>query len=149
VSDPQKDLVDPAVKGTLSILEASLKVGGIKRIVITSSFAAVTDSPQSGKIYTEKDWNTTSTLKRNPYYLSKTLAEKAATDFSKREDFKQTGTEIVFINPGLVIGPTYRNDVNGSVETLQAILNGGFPAIINLGWAMVDVRDCVSVFYKN
>jgi len=41
VSDPQKDLVDPALKGTLNVLHAAAKSGTVKRVVVTSSCAAV------------------------------------------------------------------------------------------------------------
>lgn len=70
VKDPQHDLVDPALKGTLNVLQACNKSGSVKKIVLTSSVAAVFDEPISGHIYTEKDWNKTSSLMRNPYYYS-------------------------------------------------------------------------------
>jgi len=50
-------------------------------VVLTSSMAAVTDEPIKGKVFDENDWNQKSTLSRNPYYLSKTLAERAAWKF--------------------------------------------------------------------
>jgi len=56
----------------------------VKKVVLTSSVAAITDSPINGKVYTESDWNTASSLQRNPYYYSKTLAERAAWDFVKK-----------------------------------------------------------------
>jgi len=79
--DSQQDLVDPALKGTLNVLQACAKAGSVKKVVLTSSVAAVFDEPISGHVYTEKDWNETSSLKRNPYYYSKTLAERSAWDF--------------------------------------------------------------------
>ncbi|KAL3152539.1 hypothetical protein ABBQ32_001567 [Trebouxia sp. C0010 RCD-2024] len=74
-NDPQKDLVDPAVNGTTNVLNAAGKAG-IKRVVLTSSVAAVrsgkfTEPPVNGKLYTEEDWNKTSTLQGEPYNLSK------------------------------------------------------------------------------
>lgn len=66
VDDPQRDLVDPAVKGTTSILESCLGAGGIQRVVLTSSMAAITDQAD-GHLNTEDDWNTRSSLTRNPY----------------------------------------------------------------------------------
>ena len=76
--DPQKDLVDPAVSGTTSVLKSCAKSPSVKRVVLTSSMAAITDEPDSDHTLTEADWNTKSTLERNAYYLSKTLAERAA-----------------------------------------------------------------------
>lgn len=61
--DPQKDLVDPAVKGTRNVLESCAKAR-VKRVVLTSSMAAITDEPESERVLTEADWNTKSTLQR-------------------------------------------------------------------------------------
>lgn len=78
VNDPQRDLVDPAVNGTVSVLAAAHEVASVKKVVLTSSVAAIGDHFENGRVYTENDWNQTSSLKRMPYYYSKTLAEKAA-----------------------------------------------------------------------
>ena len=77
VEDPQRDLVDPAVEGTLSVLNACERAGTVKRVVLTSSFAAITDEPD-GSLLDETVWNTKSTLKRNPYYFSKAQAERGS-----------------------------------------------------------------------
>jgi dihydroflavonol-4-reductase len=96
IKDAQKDLVEPAVKGTLSMLEACLKSGTVKRVIITSSVAAITDSPNPNHIYTEKDWNKDSSLTRNPYYFSKKLAEESAWKFMEE---KKPKFDLVVINP--------------------------------------------------
>jgi dihydroflavonol-4-reductase len=80
VKDPMQDLVIPARSGTLNVLRACQQAG-VKRVVLTSSMAAVTDSPDPKHTYTEDDWNELSSLKRNPYYYSKVMAERAAWDF--------------------------------------------------------------------
>ena len=96
IKDPQKDLVEPAVKGTLSMLEACLKSESVKRVILTSSMAAITDSPDPKVTYTENDWNNQSSLKRNPYYFSKKLAEEAAWKFMEE---KKPNFDLVVINP--------------------------------------------------
>jgi dihydroflavonol-4-reductase len=136
VSDPQRDLVDPAVNGTLNVLRAAA-AAGVKRVVLTSSMAAVSDEPVKGKIFTEKDWNERSTLERNPYYLSKMLAERAAWEFAGRSK----SFELVVINPFMVIGPSLGPGLNTSNAILRDILRGVFPGIIGLSWGFVDVRD--------
>jgi hypothetical protein len=86
--DPQKEIVDPAIKGVVcvliifsttylfrSILEAALKTPTMKRVVQTSSGAAMYGTPVNGHHYTEKDWNTTSSLTNNPYFFSKKVAD--------------------------------------------------------------------------
>ena len=83
VKDPKADLLDPALQGTLNVLSACKKAGVVKRVVLTSSMAAITDEADSDKVFTEDDWNEKSSLERNPYYYSKTEAEQAAWDFVK------------------------------------------------------------------
>src|SRR5580692_5452091 len=85
VKDPQRDLVDPAVQGTRNVLVACKAAGSVRRVVLTSSMAAVTDEPESDHLLTESDWNTRSTLERNAYYYSKTLAEKEGWRFVAEE----------------------------------------------------------------
>jgi dihydroflavonol-4-reductase len=135
--DPQKDLVDPAVKGTLSLLKAAAKSVRVKRVVLTSSMAAVTDNPD-GRVLTEADWNTGSSLTRNPYYYSKTMAERAAWDFMERE---KPAFDLVVINPFLVIGPAHTEAVNTSNQMFIDMLSGKYPAVMALEWGFVDVRD--------
>ncbi|KAL3142279.1 hypothetical protein ABBQ38_002622 [Trebouxia sp. C0009 RCD-2024] len=137
-NDPQKDLVDPAVNGTTNVLNAAGKAG-VKKIVLTSSVAAVrsgkfTEPPVNGKLYTEEDWNKTSTLQEEPYNLSKTLAEKAAWDLSKKHGF-----QLVTINPAFVFGPVLSPRIDAmTVLMMKSLLEGKtdeFPARV------CDVRD--------
>jgi len=138
VKNTQTDLVDPALKGTLNVLRACEKASTVQRVVLTSSGAAITDSPEPGKVYTEKDWNEKSSLTRNPYYYSKTMAERAGWDFIKEN---KPSFDLVVINPIIVIGPSLSPSLNTSNIIFQAILTGVYPAIMNIGWAFVDVRD--------
>ena len=141
VEDPYRDLVAPAVNGTLSVLEACQAVRGVKRVVLTSSFAAITDEPD-GRLLSEEDWNTKSTLKRNAYYLSKTVAERTAWNFMEESspDF-----DLVVINPSFVLGPSLIPGLNTSARVLAALTNGLWPGIVSLQWVIVDVRDLATV----
>lgn len=136
--DPQKDLVEPAVKGTRSVLASCKKAGTVQRVVLTSSMAAITDEPESDHVLTEKDWNTKSTLDRNPYYLSKTLAEKEGWEFVAQD---KANFDLVVINPFLVIGPSYSPGINTSNQLFIDLMQGTYPGIMNLTWGFVDVRD--------
>jgi dihydroflavonol-4-reductase len=138
VKDPQKDLVDPAVRGTLSALEACVKAGTVRRVVLTSSMAAITDEPDSNHTLSEKDWNSKSTLDRNPYYFSKMLAEKEGWNFIEQ---KKPNFDLVVINPFLVIGPSVGPTVSESNQMFLDLLSGTYPGIMNLAWGFVDVRD--------
>jgi dihydroflavonol-4-reductase len=133
----QTELVDPAVKGTLAVLAAAAATPTVRRVVLTSSMAAVTDEPD-GRVLTEADWNDKSSLTRNPYYFAKSEGERAAWAFMKRE---KPGFDLVVINPFLVIGPSLTPGLNTSNQIIVEALTGVFPAIMQLTWGMVDVRD--------
>lgn len=136
--DPQKDLVEPAVNGTHNVLTACLKSPSVKRVIVTSSMAAITDEPEGDHVLTEADWNTSSSLERNPYYYSKTLAERAAWEFAEQ---KRPSFDLVAINPFLVIGPSLGPAINTSNQLFVDLLKGTYPGIMNLTWGFVDVRD--------
>jgi dihydroflavonol-4-reductase len=138
VKDPQKDLVDPAVQGTRNVLAACKKAGTVRRVVLTSSMAAITDEPESDHVLTEQDWNDKSTLDRNPYYFSKTLAEREGWRFVKEEGAR---FDLVVINPFMVIGPSLSPGINTSNQLFVDMLAGAYPGIMTLTWGFVDVRD--------
>ena len=137
VTDPQRDLVDPAVLGTRNVL-ASCERARTARVVLTSSMAAITDEPESDRVLTEDDWNTKSSLERNPYYYAKTLAERAAWEFVRQ---RQPPFDLIAINPFLVIGPSLVPGLNTSNQVLVDLLKGTYPGIVALTWGFVDVRD--------
>ncbi|KAK9863563.1 hypothetical protein WJX84_008634 [Apatococcus fuscideae] len=137
--DPQKALIDPAVKGTENVLQSAAKVSSVSRVVLTSSVAAVQGNfgapPKNGKLYTEEDWNETSTIEKGQaYHLSKTLAEKAAWKLAKASKF-----ELVTICPNFVLGPVMSRRSSGtSIGYMKGYLEGRG----SLGSsANCDVRD--------
>lgn len=136
--DPRRDLVDPAVNGTRNVLGACAKSPSVKRVVVTSSMAAITDEPESDHVLTEADWNEKSSLDRNPYYYSKTLAERAAWELVETT---KPGFDLVVINPFLVIGPSLSPGINTSNQLFVDLLKGTYPGVMNLTWGFVDVRD--------
>jgi dihydroflavonol-4-reductase len=138
VADPQRDLVAPAVEGTLNVLRACRKAPSVRRVVLTSSMAAVTDEPDGTRVLTGDDWNTRSSLERNPYYFSKVQAERAAWDFMSRE---RPVFDLVVLNPFVTMGPALGPGLNTSNQILVDLVTGVYPAIISLNWGIVDVRD--------
>lgn len=138
--DPENadDLVRPAVEGTLRVLRASAASGTVRRVVLTSSMAAVRPAhPADGRTLTEDDWCDPAATD-DAYQKSKTLAERAAWDFAAREG---GGMELAVINPGLVLGPVLHGAAGTSLEPVRRILAREVPGIPRLGWATVDVRD--------
>lgn len=136
VEDPQKDLVEPAVEGTRNVLDACSRAGSVRRVIVTSSMAAITDEPESDRVLDESDWNEKSSLDRNPYYYSKTLAEEEAWNQAADADW-----DLVVINPFLVVGPSLTPSLNTSNKMFKDILGGEYPVMMSLTWGMVDVRD--------
>lgn len=145
VKDPQKELVDPAVRGTENVLLSANKTPSVRRIVLTSSCAAIyTDASDCqmapNGILTEAVWNTTASLSHQPYSYSKTLAEKKAWELVE----KQSQWDLVTINPSLVLGPMLspKHTTSESLNILKQFGNGtmklGTP---RMGIGIVDVRD--------
>ena len=137
VSDPQRDLIDPATSGTRHVLGAALRAG-VPRVVVTSSLAAITDQPVPGKVFTEADWNERSSATRNPYYASKAAAERVAWALEAQSG---SAFRLVSINPALVLGPSLGPSLNPSVAVVRDLLRGVSPALLDLNWLVVDVRD--------
>ena len=135
VDDPQRDLVDPALKGTRSVLASAAASGSVQRVVVTSSFAAVTDKPEGR--FDENTWNESSSLTRNPYYFAKTLAERAAWDFAAAHP----AIRVVAINPMLIIGPSLVPSLNESNRVLASYTTRQIPGILDWSYGLVDVRD--------
>lgn len=145
VEDPERDLVRPAVDGTRNVLEACTSSSSVERVVVTSSMAAITDEPESTRVLTEDDWNESSSLRRNPYYYSKTLAERAAWDFVGA---RRPSWDLVVVNPFLVIGPSLSPGINTSNQMFVDLLAGQYPGIMNLTWGFVDVRDAAEAHVR-
>ena len=145
----QERIIKPAVDGTLNVLQACADVGGVKRVVVTSSMGAVSSglhgNPGKPKdyIYTEEDWSDESVC--GPYVLSKTKAEKAAWEFvEKLEDNKKF--ELVVVNPAYVQGPLLSAaSGTGTQLLIRDMLNGKIPAIPDINFCLVDVRDVVDL----
>nr|AXM90737.1 dihydroflavonol 4-reductase [Mangifera indica] len=137
--DPQAELIDPAVKGTLNVLRSCAKVESVKRVVITSSLTSVifNGKPLNPDVVVDETWFSDPTFCKESkywYHLSKTLAEETAWRFAKEK-----GIDLVTLHPGLVIGPILQSTLNFSVEVIFNIINGvqSFPSPFRL----VDVRD--------
>ncbi|SLN16145.1 short chain dehydrogenase [Pseudoruegeria aquimaris] len=144
VADPQADLVDPALKGTRNVLAEASRHGSVRRVVLTSSVVAIygdnADIAQApGGRIDETLWNTSSSLTRNPYAYSKTLAERAAWEMAEAQD----QWDLVVINPSLVIGPALQaRPTSESFNILRQMASGRMKAgAPRWGMGAVDVRD--------
>ncbi|MDJ0919770.1 MAG: NAD-dependent epimerase/dehydratase family protein [Henriciella sp.] len=134
------ELIVPARDGALRALKAA-KAAGVKRAVMTSSFAAIGygwgDSRPA--VLNETHWSNPDNIKDNTAYTrSKAIAEKAAWDYVTGEG---AGLELTTINPVAVLGPAMSADVSASLELVQQPMQGKLPAYPKLTFGIVDVRD--------
>ena len=151
VKDPQKELINPALLGTRNVLESVNQTSSVKRVVLTSSTAAIySDNADLLKIpqgvFTEENWNTQSSLKHNPYSYSKTLAEKEAWKMAKA----QNRWDLVTINPALVVGPGINPHATSESFSLIRQLGDGTmkSGLPDWGIGIVDVRDVAKAHFK-
>ncbi|XP_071738586.1 phenylacetaldehyde reductase-like [Rutidosis leptorrhynchoides] len=147
VTDPQAELIDPAVKGTLNVLGSCSKASSVKRVVVTSSTAAVAfnSRPRTPEVVVDETWFSDPDLcvkSKMWYVLSKTLAEEAAWKFAKEK-----GLDIVTINPAMVIGPLLQPTLNTSAEAIANLFNGSqtYP---NASFGWVNVKDVANAHIK-
>ncbi|MGC6517675.1 MAG: SDR family oxidoreductase [Candidatus Puniceispirillaceae bacterium] len=139
VPKDENELIKPAVSGVDYVIKAALK-HKVKRVVLTSSGASITDTHDGKTHFTEDDWTDVTHPKTTAYYKSKTLAERHAWDLISAQTGKQK-TELSVINPTVVLGPTLTDDIGTSNDFIRQILVGKVPAAANLHFGLVDVRD--------
>ena len=122
------ELVRPAVDGTLNALRAANK-HKVKRVVVTSSDIAIVGQPNAQNLtFTEENWSDPTELQslNDAYALSKTMAEKAAWDYQKSIP-EEERFDMVCINPGLVMGPSFVGKGFASGEIMELFMMGTLP----------------------
>lgn len=135
--DPQ-DLIRPAVDGTLRAMRAA-KEAGIKRVILTSSCAAIYKQAGKPKMQSsdETNWTSPDDPSVGAYEASKTLAEKAAWDFVD----ENPDIALTTINPGAVFGPPMDARYGSSLELVEQLMTGKVPMAPPMDMVAVDVRD--------
>lgn len=93
-----------SIDGALGILKACLNCKTVKRVVYTSSGAAVIYSGKEEKVMDESSWTDVDLLRASKpfgwsYAISKTLTEKAVLEFGE-----QNGLDVVTLIPPFVFG---------------------------------------------
>jgi nucleoside-diphosphate-sugar epimerase len=133
-----QELIRPAREGALRVLRAA-RDAGVKRVVLTSSVAAVSYGlPPRDAPFTEADWTDPDAPGVAPYMQSKTLAERAAWDFVAGEG---NGMELAVVNPVGIFGPALDRDTSTSMQIFVAMMNGATPALPRIHFGLVDARD--------
>ena len=141
----EDELIVPAREGALRALRFA-RDAGVKRFVMTSSAAAIAYGHPPGKSeFTEADWTNVEAPGVQPYIKSKTIAERAARDWVEREG---GGIEFCTVNPVMVLGPVDSGDFAASVEVPKRLLEGSIPALPDVGFSLVDVRDVADLHVR-
>ncbi len=141
----EDELIVPAREGALRVLRAS-RDAGVKRVVLTSSFAAIGyGHPEQQVPFTEKDWTNPEGADVMPYTKSKTLAERAAWEFIAREG---AGLELAVVNPVGVFGPVLGPDFATSILLVQRMMDGALPGLPRMCFGVVDVRDVADLHLR-
>lgn len=141
----EDDLIVPAREGALRVLRAA-RDAGVKRVVLTSSFAAIGygHEPQSAP-FNETSWTDPNGDDVLPYVKSKTLAERASWDFIAKEG---GGLELSVVNPVGVFGPVLGPDYSTSILLVQRLMDGAMPGCPQLYFGAVDVRDVADLHLR-
>ena len=139
------ELIVPAREGALRVLRAS-RDAGVKRVVLTSSFAAIGHGhPPLQRPFDETDWTDLTGRGLTAYVKSKTIAERAAWDFVGG---KGGGVELSVVNPSGVFGPVLGPDYSTSILLVQRLLAGAVPGCPRLWLGVVDVRDVADLHIR-
>jgi nucleoside-diphosphate-sugar epimerase len=151
IKNPEEELIRPAKEGTRNVLESAKRNPTAKRIVLTSSVVAIYGDNvdielAKGRIFTEKEWNVTSSAEHQPYAYSKTIAEKEAWAIAKEQD----QWDLLTINPGWILGPSVSKRTDSmSIGTMIEFGDGTYKRGVPELWnSIVDVRDVAAAHIK-
>jgi dihydroflavonol-4-reductase len=130
------ELIVPAREGTRRVVGAGLDAG-VRRIVLTSSVAAIRGGNEGAASLDETTWTNLDAPKLTPYVRSKTIAEQTAWQLADERGMRD---RVAAVNPGVIIGPLLSDDRSTSLQVIERLLNG-MPAMPRLCFSFVDVRD--------
>jgi dihydroflavonol-4-reductase len=141
----EDELIIPAREGALRVLRAA-RDAGVKRVVLTSSFAAIGyGQPEQQEPFDEASWTALAGDGLTPYVKSKTIAERAAWDFIHRQGGK---LELSVVNPVSVFGPVFGPDYSTSILVVQRLMDGAVPGLPRIYFGAVDVRDVADLHIR-
>ncbi|KAF6171566.1 hypothetical protein GIB67_018090 [Kingdonia uniflora] len=139
VTNPEVELIQPAVMGTLNVLRACSEAK-IKRVVVVSSIVAMLFNPNwpEDQLMDESSWSDKEQCKKieNWYSLAKTEAESQAFEYAKR-----SGLDMVTVCPAIIFGPMLQPNVNATSLYIPEIMKGGIDPVTDASFPNVDVRD--------
>ncbi|PSR80689.1 NAD dependent epimerase/dehydratase [Coniella lustricola] len=154
IKDGQREMIEPALKGTVNVLQSVQDTPSVTKVVLTSSIGAVAGDyrdvldKMDGCVLSERYFNETSSVTHNPYHQSKVLAEKEAWKLYEAQSSRRW--HLVVLCPGLVLGPTpAAASESGSLFLMDELLAGWmFYGVPDLSFLIVDVRDVATAHIK-
>ena len=145
VPQHEDELIVPAREGALRVLRAA-HAAGVKRVVLTSSFAAVGyGHPPQSTPFDESSWTNLAGPGVTAYVKSKTLAERAAWDFVQSQG---RALELAVVNPVGVFGPALGEDTSTSIYIIKRMMEGSIPGMPNVSFGVVDARDVADLHLR-
>ncbi|WP_328580727.1 SDR family oxidoreductase [Streptomyces sp. NBC_00370] len=141
--ESEEELVRPARDGALRVISAA-RTAGVRRVVMTSSYAAVGYTLKPDNQYTEEDWTDPDTEGLPAYHKSKVLAERAAWDDVRTHG----GIELTVVNPTGIFGPQLGDRPSASPGLVRGMLTGQMPVVPVMYFGVVDVRDVVDLHLR-
>ncbi|KAI0259007.1 D-lactaldehyde dehydrogenase [Gloeopeniophorella convolvens] len=153
------ELIIPAIKGTVGLLGSVIKSGSsVKRVVFTSSTAAILRAPEAPGKWDETSWNEPSVeeykAKGNKtdgvtaYQAAKTLSEKAAWDIYEKSR-SSIAWDMVVLNPPYVFGPPINEQLSlnqSMLDLYETVVTGVDDAKLASGTGWIDVRDLAQAY---
>src|SRR4051794_40105888 len=141
----EDELIVPARDGALRVLRAA-REAGVRRVVLTSSFAAVGyGHGHPDTVYDETSWTEVDGPGVSAYAKSKTVAERAAWDFVEGEG---RPLELAVVNPVAVLGPLLGPDPSTSIELVKRLIDGSMPGTPKVAYGLFDVRDVADLHVR-
>lgn len=138
--DPQVELIDPAVHGTLNVLQSCKKSNSVRRVVLTSSSATVRfrEDIKPGELLDESCWTSLELCHKIKmwYALAKVLAEQAAWEFAEKNNL-----DLVVVLPSFIVGPVLPPELCSTASDLLGLLTGEsskFALHGRLGYVHID-----------